>query len=209
MLHFLIIFALLGAGIKFIDAAYDEKTFSKKHALIVAPVLGILWSYTMLINPVAATILLAIIIGVFFKGKIDNIAHMAGLIVILGVTIFAGVQILWAPLVIFGISALIDEVGNDFVDKRKNLQYSKKLRHKFITKFFGHRWMLKVSILGCAMIGMVPLIFFLAMVFFDYSYIMVSYISRVKMGTATYPDINLIIKKIRTTLWPTEEIENI
>ena len=60
MYFFLISFSLLGAGIKYIDSAYDDKAFNKKLALIIAPILGLLWSYTMIINPIAATILLII-----------------------------------------------------------------------------------------------------------------------------------------------------
>ncbi len=177
---FLISFGILGAGIKYIDAAYDEKTFNKKVALCVAPFLGLLWAYTMIINPVAATILLSVVIGVLFKGKIDNYAHLAGLIVIFAIIFFAGVQLLIIPLIILGIAALLDEFGNDFIDKKKDKMNTNKLTHKFVVSFFDQRWVLKVTILGLCITGIVPILFFLAMIVFDYSYVSVRLYSQSK-----------------------------
>jgi hypothetical protein len=160
---FLLYFGILGAGIKYIDAAYDDKIFNKKIALSIAPFLGVLWAYTMLINPVAATILLAVVIGVLFKGKIDNIAHLTGLVVILAIVFVAGVQLMVVPLVFLAFAALLDEFGNDFVDKRKNSLNMNKYSHKFVVLFFDQRWVLKVIILILGIVGTISLVFFLAM----------------------------------------------
>ncbi len=184
MIFFILIsFGILGAGIKYIDAAYDEKTFNKKIALCAAPFLGILWAYTMIMNPVAATILLSVVIGVFFKGKIDNFAHLAGLVVILAIIFFTGVQLLIIPLIILGLAALLDEFGNDFIDKRKDKMDVNKLTHKFVISFFNQRWVLKVAILGLCITGSVPILFFLAMIVFDYSYVSVGIYSQSKQIT--------------------------
>ena len=177
---FLISFGILGAGIKYIDAAYDEKTFNKKIALCIAPFLGLLWAYTMLINPTAATILLSVVIGVLFKGKIDNYAHLAGLVVILAIIFFAGVQLMIIPLIIFGLAALLDEFGNDFIDKNKKSMNTKKITHKFVVSFFDQRWVLKVAILGLCITGIVPILFFFAMIIFDYSYVSMRIFSQSK-----------------------------
>jgi len=179
---FLLFFGILGAGIKYIDAAYDDKIFNKKIALCIAPFLGILWAYTMLINQVAATILLAVIIGVLFKGKIDNIAHLAGLLVIFAIIFVAGVQLMVIPLVFLGFAALMDEVGNDFVDKRKNKLDLNKFSHRFVVSFFDQRWVLKVAILVIGVVGVIPLVFFLAMVSFDYAYLGVRFYSKTKQN---------------------------
>jgi len=203
MLYFLIAFTVLGAGIKFIDAAYDEKTFNKKIALIVAPLLGILWAYTMLINTVAATILLAVVFGVLFKGKIDNIAHFAGLAMIIAIIVFAGVQLLILPLIFLAASALLDEVGNDFIDKNKDKS------NKFTVIFFDHRWLMKVSILWLCVIGVIPFYFFVAMLFFDYAYITVSLYSRVKQGISSYPNIPMMFSKVKNFVWAEKDIEGI
>ncbi len=177
---FLLYFGILGAGIKYIDAAYDDKIFNKKIALSIAPLLGILWAYTMLINPAAATILLAVVFGVLFKGKIDNIAHLAGLVVILTIIFVAGVQLMIIPLVFLAFTALLDEFGNDFVDRRKNSLNMNNYSHKFIVFFFDQRWVLKVAILILGLIGTIPLVFFLAMFSFDYAYLGVRWYSKVR-----------------------------
>ena len=177
---FLLYFGILGAGIKYIDAAYDDKIFNKKIALSIAPLLGVLWAYTMLINPAAATILLAVVIGVLFKGKIDNIAHLAGLVVIFAIIFVAGVQLMIIPLVFLAFAALLDEFGNDFVDKRKNSLNMNKFSHKFVVLFFDQRWVLKVAILILGLVGTIPLVFFLAMFSFDYAYLGVRWYSKVR-----------------------------
>jgi hypothetical protein len=187
---FLLYFGILGAGIKYIDSAYDDKIFNKKIALGLAPILGLLWAYTMLIDPVAATILLAVIIGVLFKGKIDNIAHIAGLGVILLIIFIADVQLMVLPLVFLAISALLDEVGNDLVDKRKNRLDVSKFFHRFVVSFFDQRWVLKVAILALSIIGIIPLVFFLAMVSFDYAYLGVRVYSKAKQNIRL-PDVQI------------------
>jgi hypothetical protein len=195
---FLLYFGLLGAGIKYIDSAYDDKIFNKKIALGLAPFLGLLWAYTMLINPVAATILLAVIIGVLFKGKIDNIAHLAGLGVIFAIILIAGVQLMILPLIFLAAAALLDEVGNDFVDKRKKRLNTKKISHRFIVSFFDQRWVLKVAIIVLGIMGVIPIVFFLAMVSFDYSYLGVRFYSKARQNIKL-PAVQIRKKDVFTT----------
>jgi len=184
MYFFLLSFLILGGGIKYIDAAYDDKTFNKKLALAIAPVLGILWAYTMLINEVAATILFAVLLGVLLKGKIDNRAHLVGLLIIFGVIFLMGVELLFLPLIFLAAAALLDEVGNDVVDyNKKYLKSKNKLLHKFLIYFFDQRWLLKIAILAIALIGIIPIFFFLAILLFDYAYLTVHSYSQFKQGT--------------------------
>jgi hypothetical protein len=178
MYFFLISYPLLGAGLKYIDDAFDERTFNKKIALVLAPLLGILWAYTMIIDPVSATILLAVLLGVFLKGKIDNYAHGLGLAVIVAILIAAGVQLLYLPLIVLVAAAVLDEAGNDVVDyNMKSLDKSKFL-HKAIIAFFDQRWVTKVAILYVALLGVFPWYFFLAMLLFDGAYLVVRMYSR-------------------------------
>ena len=115
MYFFLASYPILGAGLKYIDEAFDEHRFNVKIAYILAPILGVLWAYSMVVNAVSATILLAILLGVILKGKIDNLAHVAGLGVIFIIVILAGVNLLIIPLIVFTLAALFDEVGNDLI----------------------------------------------------------------------------------------------
>ncbi|KAA0004719.1 MAG: hypothetical protein FE038_01875 [Thermoplasmata archaeon] len=180
MYFFLFAFSILGAGIKYIDDAFDEKTFSKKIAIAIAPVLGVLWAYTMLINAVAATILLAILLAVLLKGKIDNYAHLAGLAMIFLIIIVAGVKLMVPVLVFLTIAAVLDEVGNDFIDKKREYLNKGRFLHKFVMAFFDQRWTLKIAILSIALLGVIPLYFFLAMLLFDEAYLMMRWYSQMK-----------------------------
>ena len=201
MLFFLLSYPILGAGIKFIDAAYDDKTFSKKAALVLAPFLGLLWAYAMMISPVSATILLAIVCGVVLKGKIDNYAHLIGLLVIIGIVILARVELLIIPLIFLSLSALLDEVGNDLVDKNKKHLNEDFFVHKFVISFFDQRWFMKVAILCIALIGIIPLYFFFAMLFFDGAYLMMRWYSKQPKTTIMYK-----LKALRTIIIPEHNI---
>lgn len=177
MYFFLASYPILGAGLKYIDEAFDEHRFNIKIAYILAPILGVLWAYSMIINSVSATILLAILLGVILKGKIDNYAHLAGLGIIFGIIIIVGVELLIIPLIVLTLAALFDEVGNDFIEKEKYL-HSNNYSKKFIGFFFDQRWLTKVAVLSIAIIGVIPLYFFLAMILFDGAYLLMRGYSR-------------------------------
>jgi len=183
MYFFLASYPLLGAGLKYIDEAFDEHRFNIKIAYLLAPLLGVLWAYSMIINAGSATILLAIILGVLLKGKIDNYAHLAGLGIIFGIIIVAGVNLLILPLVVFTVAAVLDEVGNDYIEKASYLQ-SKVFSKKVVGYFFDQRWMTKVAVLAVALVGFIPLYFFFAMVLFDGAYLLVRGVSDFKYSRA-------------------------
>ena len=180
MYFFLIAYPILGAGLKYIDDAFDELTFNKKIAIVLAPLLGILWAYAMILDSVSATILLAVLLGVFFKGKIDNYAHAIGLLVIVVILIAAGVQLLFLPLIVLIAAAVLDEAGNDVVDYNKNNFNTANFFHKGIIAFFDQRWVTKLAILYITLLGVFPWYFFLAMLLFDGAYLVVRMYSRSK-----------------------------
>lgn len=182
MLFYLVSYPLLGAGIKFIDEAFDEKRYSKTLAIAIAPLLGILWAWAMMSNPASASILLAVLAGVFFTGKIDNWAHLAGLGVIIIALVLLGVQLLIIPLIVLAAAALLDELGNDFVDKHKQHWNTNKIGFKALVYFFDHRWMLKTALLPLALFGLVPWYFVVAMMLFDEAYLLVRWYSDIRFS---------------------------
>jgi len=149
---------------------------------VVAPLLGVLWTYTMFIDVASATILLAILLGVLLKGKIDNYAHLLGMVIIIAGVVLLGVQLLIIPLVILTLAALFDEVGNDFIDKRNYLNSNNKFS-KFVGYFYDQRWLTKVVILVLAALNIIPLYFFLAMILFDGAYLTMRGYSQMKRKT--------------------------
>ena len=178
MYFFLASYMLLGAGLKYIDDAFDEKIFNKKLAIIIAPLLGILWAYTMFIDQFSATILLAILVGVFMKGKIDNYAHITGFIVILVILLFTGINLLFLPLIFIAVGVFLDELGNDILDKNKDHIDDSKFLHNITLYFFDQRWLTKITVLYVVLIGLFPMYFFLALLLFDGAYLTVRLYTR-------------------------------
>jgi hypothetical protein len=183
MYFFLVAYTLLGAGLKYIDDAFDEKIFNKKIAYAVAPLLGILGAYTMMIDAVSATILLAVVLGVLLKGKVDNYAFLSALLVTVSILILAGVQLLILPLIVLTLAALFDEVGNDIIDKKNYLNGEKRWQ-QCIGYFFDQRWVMKVVILSLAVVNIVPFYFFAAMFLFDGAYLGVRWYSHIRLQTS-------------------------
>jgi len=178
MYFFLLAYPILGAGLKYIDDAFDEKIFNKNIAIAIAPFLALLWGYTMTIDPFSATILLAILAGVFLRGKIDNRAHFVGLLVIIAIIAVFGIEFLFIPLVFIAAAAFLDEVGNDVIDYNKGNINNHLFRHKILVYFFDQRWCTKLAILYAILLGVIPLYFFIAMLLFDGAYLTVRLYSR-------------------------------
>ena len=177
MYFFFLAYIILGAGLKYIDDAFDEKTFSKWKGVILAPFLGVLWAVTMVVNPFSATLLLAIVLGVLLKGKIDNIGHIIGLISILVIIVIFRVELVFLPLVFLTAAGVIDEIGNDAIGYNNP---SNRFSYRFAQYFFGRRYFLKVALLYLVLLGVFPLYFLLALIFFDESYLIVDLYSRSK-----------------------------
>ncbi len=177
---FLVSFSILGGGIKYIDDAFDEMTFNKDYAVLVAPVLGVLWAYTSLVNGAAGTILLAILISVFLTGKIDNRAHQIGLVTIIALLVLAGFDVMWLSLIVLVLVGFIDEKGNDVMDKKaKSFTFNGTIKN-FMIYFFRYRCAMKIAVVTLAVLGVVPIYILGAFLIFDLAYHIVSKISRRK-----------------------------
>ncbi|MBS3802538.1 MAG: hypothetical protein KGY65_07305, partial [Candidatus Thermoplasmatota archaeon] len=172
-----LLFPVLGAGIKYVDAAFDEEVFNKNKAVIIAPFIGVLWAFTMILHPMAATILLAIILGVLIKGKIDNVAHAIGLISIIIFYVilwyvFDGVIIYFMPLFFLAAAGVLDEIGNDVISYNNEFSHNHSFGFQFFKYFFGRRHFMKVALIYLFIVAGFPLYFFVAFLFFDEAYMM-------------------------------------
>ena len=179
MYFFLLSYIILGAGLKYIDDAFDEKTFSKTMALALAPVIGVLGAYTILINTVSATILLAVVVGIFLKGKIDNYAHLLTFFTFLILFVLLGlIEVMILPLIFLAAAAVVDEVGNDVIDYNMRYRKNKRFRYQFALYFFGRRYLMKVGLLYLVLLNVIPLYFLLAFLLFDEAYVIVGLYSQ-------------------------------
>ena len=203
--HALIIilsYGLLGAGIKYIDQAYDLGVFSKKKANLVAIPSGILMAYLIISDPPSATIFFSIFVVVAVTRKIDNPAFYMGTgILLLLPIIFHGImKIEWIPFGILILSGIIDEIGNDWADKRKEMRrlsndnrrnpYNSTLK-KFGEKFFLHRSAMKIGVLVLTIFGFFRYLYLFAFLFFDMMYLLVEqYSLSIKVYSISRPVVS-------------------
>jgi len=71
-----------------------------------------------------------------------------------------------------------------------------KVTNKFAMYFFGHRWVLKIAILFLVILNIVPLYFFFAMILFDYTYVAVGILGKIKSEDIKITPTPKIISKI-------------
>ena len=180
ILIIVLMYAILGTGIKYIDAAFDEKIYNKQHAIILAPFLGFFWTITMMVSQVSATILLAVALGVLFKGKIDNKAHLIGLLSIFFLTYIFQIKPIIPTLIFLTAAAVLDEVGHDIITYNENILKTKLFSHQFIKYFFGRRYMVKIALIYLIILGFITAEYFIAFLAFDEAYLMIGLLSKVK-----------------------------
>jgi hypothetical protein len=162
-LTIILAFSIIGAGLKYIDDAFDEDTFSKKKAIMIAPIIVLIWICVSLFDPISATILFAIILAVLLTGKIDNPIFKVCTIILISILLFTQIQnLLWIPLIFLIIMGVADEKGNDYVDNHHS--------SKFIQFFFTYRCCMKVGVLSLCIISLLPWLYLPAFVAHDISY---------------------------------------
>jgi hypothetical protein len=168
-------YAVLGASVKYGDDAFDRKVFSQKKAVLLAPFVSVLWVYFMLTSAASATILGSIVLGVFLTDKIDWKAFQLGLLIIglLSISFFINhwMNFLFVPLIGLTVAGVLDEIGNDFVDKKKKA-------NQFVKHFFRHRFMLKLGVLLFSLLGFYGLEFVVAFLAWDVGYDEMGFISK-------------------------------
>ncbi len=178
-------YALLGAGIKYIDQAYDLGIFSKRTANIIAIFSGLLMGSLIISDTTSATIFLGMFIALAVTHKIDNIAFYIGtaIILLMPFLFYNIMKIEWLPFGIIIFSGISDEVGNTWADKRVKIKFVKeaigkiypkdKFQYRFAERFFMHRFAMKVAILFLAVLGLFSYLYFFAFLLFDLMYLLV------------------------------------
>ena len=113
---------MLGSGVKYIDAAYDDGTFSTGFTVPLALLLGVLAGTCMIWDHDLLLISLSILAGVFVTGKLDILPFRLLALTCLTTTLiyFGGHLPLkgsdWPILLCLASGATLDEIGNDLAD---------------------------------------------------------------------------------------------
>ena len=168
----IIAFAIIGAGLKYIDDAFDEDIFSKRAAMLIAPILVSIWTYLSISDSVSATILFSILFAVLLTGKIDNLVFKASSIALIAILVLSGMlNFLWIPLFSLIMMGVADEKGNDYVDNHATLKLGQF--------FFSHRFSMKIGVLGLCIFSLLPWFYLGAFLAFDGAYESVSIMGKI------------------------------
>ncbi len=163
-------FTVIGAGLKYIDEAFDEGSFNRRFAATLAVILLLIWIGVSILDAISGTILLSVLAGVLITGKIDNTVFGASTAAIFGSLMLIEKSVFFLPLVILTASGVLDEKGNDYVDTHKT--------PRILSFFFLHRFTMKLALLGICLAGIFSILYFAAFLLFDIAYDTIGLMSR-------------------------------
>src|SRR5205823_4886591 len=108
---------LLGSGVKYVDAAYDDGTFSKRYTFLLAILLGVLAGVAMIVDFPTFIMFLSLIIGVAITGKLDILPFRILTVIAVSLALYYHNYSLpfsasnWTLLLLLSVGAAIDEIG--------------------------------------------------------------------------------------------------
>ncbi len=165
-----IIQLLIGIFTKLTDAIVDDGLkLIKNIEYVFGVIYGSLIAYLIINYPVITPLLLGTIIAVILTKKIDHKAHFLGILIVAVSLFFIDLKFNYFLLIIFLVAALLDEVLNDYFDKRKI--------KNTISKIFKYRILLETTALLVSIILNQWILFF-AILSFDIGYISTSYLTQ-------------------------------
>jgi hypothetical protein len=182
----IISFYLIGAGLKFVDEAYDRNRFSKNAAhflLALGTVAGVALT---LLDIWAASIFLALLIALALTGKVNRRLYFIPPLVFFFLLVALGKlsQLHWAFVAVATTAALADELGAEFAkshfEESQSPEASCQGRKKAdaVTLYILRNRFIALSVLlGLAIIEWLPFVYWFAWVGLDFGYTVVEAIS--------------------------------
>ena len=155
----LLLFVFGGISLKIADY-YGERS-SKIIPFISASVSSLIFGLLIAHNSISASIILGIILGVLFSGKIDQLNLVFGLVLTLLIAFMLNFKfpILWF-LAIVTLFSFIDELIHDWCSSKRF----------FLATFFRLRPFLKLFFLAIASLPLIEISYILGFFCFDLSY---------------------------------------
>jgi len=122
LLFLLVTYAFLGGSIKFIDQAYDEHSFDRRSANLVAILAGVVMGFLMVADsPFSTAFFVAMLISLFVAKKMDNLAFVIGALVAVGSFLLFFSQydviLLLFPIVGFLLAGFVDELMDELAHR--------------------------------------------------------------------------------------------
>jgi hypothetical protein len=170
ILQLIILFGFLGGAIKFIDQAYDEKSFSIRSAKIVAILSGVLMGYLMAQDsPFSTAFFASMLISLVLARKIDNFAFASGSLLAVGslIAFYPSSNVTWmlVPIAVFLVAGFVDEIADDMVHKYQLTG--------ILQKFLNYRPFSDFALLGMILAGTFSWLYLLPYFSFTFSYMFV------------------------------------
>lgn len=157
-----LLFLLSGVLMKLSDDAYDVSN-NMLLALISGGLCAICCGFATVFNVGAAYIFIAILIGNMLAFKVDGIHHIITLLIfILLCVIFHIPDLNIIILLICILSALLDEIGHELINKITE--------NKFANLFFEYRFVMKIVVFLLAICGVFNIWIFVFFILFELGY---------------------------------------
>lgn len=175
-------YLVLGILIKFGDQAYDEGTFSRRTAFILAFPSGVLLGTLMALDNGTATIAIGLLLSLMLAGKYDNYGFVAGFLISITISVLAMIYGLASPslagIVLVGVASYIDELADGRGEKCTGM----------VSQVLCQRPFLKVMVLLLCFFGILDsYLYFLIFLSFDFGYSFMDYYSRIITGEIHEP----------------------
>lgn len=166
----ILLYAFLGGAIKFIDQAYDERSYSIRSAGTMAVMAGVTMGYLMARDsPFSTAFFSAMLISLVLARKIDNRSFAFGALMAVAslLAFYPSSEVTWAlwPLVMFLIAGFIDEVADGVVDKH-DLKGALQM-------FLNYRPFSDIALFIMVSVGLFPWSYLLPYFSFTFSYMLV------------------------------------
>jgi hypothetical protein len=178
----IISYFIIGFLLKFVDASFDDKLFSKKKSFALMILGAIFAAFLMIISDETKIVFIAFILGLILAKKIDNYAFITAAFVCFALFFLAGgtIEIIFLNKEIFLIlflSILFEERINYKKDK-----WFKTKKGKTFSFIFEYGLMVKLAgFISFIIISFNPT-YFLAVLLFDIEYDLMILITHKKLG---------------------------
>ena len=173
---------LLGFILKFADASFDDKLFSKKKSFLIMLIVAIFSAFLMSISNETKIIFIAFVLGLVLAKKIDNYAFISAAFVCFALFFIVGgtIEIIYLNIEIFVIlfiAILLEEKINYKKDK-----WFKTKKGKIFSFIFEYGLMIKLAGFIAFVIMTYNPIYFFAVLLFDLGYDLMILITHKKLG---------------------------
>ncbi len=170
LLLIILLYAFLGGAIKYIDQAYDERSYSLRSAGTLAVMSGVTMGYLMAWDsPFSTAFFSAMLISLVLARKIDNRAFALGTVLAVAslLAFYPSSSVSWTvlPIAVFLLAGFVDEIADGLVD-RYGLQ-------GFLQVFLNYRPFSDFALFGMVLAGLFPWAYLLPYFGFTISYMFV------------------------------------